>query len=448
MSGEEVDRAVRRVEARRPDLNMAAIAVAGGLTAGEGVAMIHQAALQQYLWWYLPRYYPGDEWQGLVEAAAALLDELGLPHLAEVARSEATRTVLAAWANGRKEGAAAFRTAHAKSGVEPPDTALLTWGSVMGADEARALDTVERALGDAVAAGTLVPGASRWQAKAAAMTEAVLSRPLDLPPGQTLASLVTTERIGTWIDAARHPVHQEWRSGVANRLLHPIEPPSNPGNAVAPMRWLFELAAAPDGAELTQSKYLARATVLEAVERFGWWDWEKPPRSEAEVHELSTLRDTANRLRLLRRRGRRLRVTTRGAELLASPERLWEAIVTETEDGENFTRAVTEVVGLRLLQGRVEQRKLVADVAPMLIAQGWSTDGGPITVNHVASAVYRPLRWWRLFNSIDEVQATWEYGTARELTPHTIALTSDGEHTVLAYLRSRAAGPRHRMGDC
>ena len=30
--------------------------------------------------------------------------------------------------------------------------------------------------------------------------------------------------------------------------------------------------------------------------------------------------------------------------------------------------AVTEVVGLRLLQGRVEQRKLVADVAPMLIA--------------------------------------------------------------------------------
>ena len=157
MSGEEVDRAVRRVEARRPDLNMAAIAVAGGLTAGEGVAMIHQAALQQYLWWYLPRYYPGDEWQGLVEAAAALLDELGLPHLAEVARSEATRTVLAAWANGRKEGAAAFRTAHAKSGVEPPDTALLTWGSVMGADEARALDTVERALGDAVAAGPWYP---------------------------------------------------------------------------------------------------------------------------------------------------------------------------------------------------------------------------------------------------------------------------------------------------
>ena len=259
MSAEEVDRAVRRVEARRPDLTMAARAVAGGLTAGEGIAMIHQAALQQYRWWYLPRDYPKNEWQGLVEAATALLDELGLPHLADVARCAATQTVLAAWAHGRKERAAAFRAAHAESGVEPPDTALLAWGSVMGVDEVRAVDAVERALGDAVAAGTLVPGAPRWHAKAAAITEAVLSRPLDLPPGQTLAALVTTERIGTWINGARHPVQ----------------------------------------------------------------------RSEADIHQLSTLRDAANRLRLLRRRGRRLHVTTRGAELLASPERLWDQVATE-----------------------------------------------------------------------------------------------------------------------
>ena len=39
-------------------------------------------------------------------------------------------------------------------------------------------------------------------------------------------------------------------------------------------------------------------------------------------------------------------------------------------------------------------------------------------------------------------KATWEYGTARELTPHTVALTPDGERMVLAYLRSCAAGPR------
>jgi hypothetical protein len=212
------------------------------------------------------------------------------------------------------------------------------------------------------------------------------------------------------------------------------------------MRWLLELAAPAGGTELTQSYYLARATVLAAVERFGWWDWEKLPHSEADVFQLSTVREAANRLRLLRRRGRRLHATTRAVELLAAPKRLWEAVASETEDDEDFTRAVTELVGLRLLQGRVERRKLIADVTPLLIAQGWSTGGVPITINHVSSAVYCPLRWWRLFDATDEVEAKWEYGTGRELTPHTVALTPDGERMILAYLRSRAAGPRHRVG--
>lgn len=447
MNGDEVDRAVRRAEARHPDLSGPLRAVAGGLTAGEGVRMIHQAALQQYLWWQIPRDYPHEEWQALVDAAAALLDELGRPQLAEVTRSAPTQEVLVGWAQGPAQGAAAFRAAHARSGVEPPDTALLAWGSIMGVDEAGALDTVERALGDAVAAGDLVPGAPRWQAKAAAITEAVLSRPLDLPPGQALAGLVTTERVGTWIDAGRHPVHQEWRSAVANRLLHPVDPPADPGGAVAPLRWLLELAAPPGGTELTQSHYLARATVVAAVERFGWWDWKKPPRSEADVHQLTTLRDAANRLRLLRRRGRRLHLTARGTELLAAPDRLWALVATETEDGEDLTRMVTEIVGLRLLRGRVEQAELAGEVAPILAAQGWATPHGPVTVNDVRSVLWRPLRWWRIFGALTEAEPTWEHGSARQLTPHTVALTPDGERMALAYLRSRAAGPRHRLGD-
>jgi hypothetical protein len=445
MSGEEVDRAVKRVEARRPDLGAAVEGVAGGLTAGEGADVIHQAALQEFLWWHVPRDYPDDEWQGVVEATAELLDELGMKNLASVARSEVTGRVLAAWRQGDDKGAAAFQAADAKSGVRPPDTPLLAWGSIMGMDEAGARGVVERALGDAVAAGDLVPGASGWQAKAAALTEALLNRPLDFPPGQTLLGLITTERIGTWIDAARHPVHRAWRSGVANGLLHPIEPPASPGDAVAPMRWLLECAAMPGGGELTQNNYLARATVVAAVERFGWWDWEKPPRSEADVPELMTLRGAANRLRLLRRRGRRLHLTTRGANLLDAPDHLWEQVATETEDGEEFTRTVTELVGLRLLRGRVEQDELVAELAPVLAAQGWATRAGPITPDQVSSAVWRPKRWWRIFGVLDEEKSRWERGTGRRLTPDTIALTSEGERMVLAFLRARASGPRHTV---
>ncbi len=123
MSAEEVDAAVSRAERRRPDLAMAVQAMADALTAGEGTEMIHQAALQQFLWWHLPRKYPEEDWTGLAEAAAELLDELDMKRLAEIARSEQTAAVLAAWATGPDEGAKAFRAAHGSSGVEPPDTA-------------------------------------------------------------------------------------------------------------------------------------------------------------------------------------------------------------------------------------------------------------------------------------------------------------------------------------
>ena len=146
MNEEEIDGAVRRI-ACRPDLAWAVQAVAHALTAGEGPGLIHQAALQQFLWWYLPRDYPVDEWDGLVEASVMPLDDLGLTCSADVARSEQTASVLAAWRQSRTKGAASFRSAHAKSGVEPPDTALLAWGSVMGVDRGR---------------GPSIPSSARW----------------------------------------------------------------------------------------------------------------------------------------------------------------------------------------------------------------------------------------------------------------------------------------------
>jgi hypothetical protein len=425
MSADEIAAAVPRAEHRRPDLKWSIQSVADSLTFGEGTEMIHQAALQQFLWWSLPRRYPEEEWRAAADAAAELLDELGLVHLSAIARSEQTASVLAAWDKGSKAGGTAFHSAHASSGVEPPDTSVLAWGSIMGSDEAAALDMAERALGEAITDGKLVPGGTRWRSIAAAITEDVLTRTLDIPPGQSLAGLITTERVGVWIDSARHDELKEWRTSVANRLLNPITPPSDPVAAVAPFHWLLELAAAPGGVELTQSNYLARAVVLASVERFGWWDWDKAPRSEADVHQLSVVREAATRLRLIRRRGRKLHITALGSRLLANPAELWR-----------------DVAGLRLLRGRVERNELVVEVTHVLSSQGWSSSSGPITPNHVSYAVWGPLRWWRLFSVLDEVESTWERGTGRQLTPHTFALSPDGEQMVLTYLRSRAAGPR------
>jgi hypothetical protein len=110
-------------------------AAADALTAGEGAQVIHQATLQQFLWWFLPFKYSQDDWWDLADAACELLDELGMGRMAQIARSSVTSDVLDAWADGPDRGAAAFRKAHASSGVEPPDTPVLAWGSVMGIDE-------------------------------------------------------------------------------------------------------------------------------------------------------------------------------------------------------------------------------------------------------------------------------------------------------------------------
>jgi hypothetical protein len=128
---------------------------------------------------------------------------------------------------------------------------------------------------------------------------------------------------------------------------------------------------------------------------------------------------------------------------VANPAELWHAVSGATEDDSAFTRAVTEVVGLRLLRGRTELDELISDVTPILEAEGWSTTSGPITPDEISEGIWRPLRWWRLFPVLDEVKSTWERGTIRRLTPHTVALRPEGEGMVLAYLRSRAAGPRH-----
>lgn len=443
---DEIELAVRRAQELRPDLAEALEAVADELWASEDVDLAHQASVQTFLWWRMPRQHDPRDWDRLTESAAVLLDAVGKPRLAEVARSGSTAQVLAAWRQDLDAGAKAAASAQRVSGVEAPDTDVLAWSSVMGLEEAGALDVVERALGEAVAKGEIVPGGPRAQAVARRITEEVLTTPLDLPPGQTLAGLVTTERIAHWIERARHPALSEWRALVANRLLNPVAV-EDPAAAVAPVRWLLQLCAPPDGVALTQSGYLPRASVVEAAERFGWWDWDKPPRSEADLHQLMTVREAARRLRLVRRRGRRLVSTTRGTQMVDDPLALWSTVATETEEPGDFAVAVTEAVGLRLLSGRAEVHQLAGDVHPVLVAQGWSSGGERITIGQVSSAIYIPLRWWRLFGVLDEERSRWDPVDRVPLNPHTYALHPDGVSMVLAFLRARAIRPRHAVYD-
>lgn len=434
MTREAVAAAIDQVKARDRALGADAEVAAQWLTAGEGTAMLYQAAVQQFLWFTLPRKFPPTAWRSVIAGTAALLDQLGLRRYAGIARSAETCDILDAWDQGDETGRRRALAAHAASGVNAPDTALVSWGSVMGIDEATAQESVERALEAAIVAGDLTPGAKGWKQTAARICDQTLTHPLADPGGQTLLTRLVTERVASWITSTHVSEHRRWRDHVSRQLLTPIPPPADMEPIVATMRWLLECAAS--GTTLTQSGYLPRAMVVEAADRFGWWAWDKPPRSEVDVPQLHELRGVASEMRLIRRTGGRLVTTAKGTRLVADSEQLWLELAGALGGSDEFGQMVAELVGLRLLATAATHDDLTATVAPILLGQGWRTNEGPITERNVDAAISSTLRWWRVLQMLQQV------GLLRP-----ISLTESGATTVLAYLRQRAAGPRHGVFD-
>ena len=76
------------------------------------------------------------------------------------------------------------------SGVEPPDTPLMSWGSVQGQAEHAARRRVSQALEQTVEAGELVPGQRGWKQLAVRITEVSLQLPrVELRGGSLLAAV-------------------------------------------------------------------------------------------------------------------------------------------------------------------------------------------------------------------------------------------------------------------
>lgn len=443
MSREQVDAAVARVQGRDEGFGAIAQHVADAMTAGEGIEVLHQAGVQEFLWYSVPKRFPPEDWDDAIAAAAAVFDELGLDRYAGIARSETTAGLLDAWLAGRSTWRRKFGAAMRASGVEPLDTDVLAWGTVFGPDENRARGAVERALEAAIVAGELVPSARRWKDTAAAITRATLTAPLDLPPGQTLATLVTTERAEHWVRAAQgrdDPRPAAWRERAVRQVLGPVEPPDDAADVVAPVAWLLRHAA--DGIELTQSLYIARPLVLEAAETFGWWEWDKPPRSEVDLLPLVDVREVATDRRWIRRDRRRLVATTEGKRLAGDSGALWHALALTLGGSHAFDQTVGELLGHRLLEGPATDDELVDAVRSGASALGWQTRSGPLTDRETQSAVFDRRRWWRLLRVIDEDPGEWDADARRSVRARTSGLTPAGRTTVLAYLRELATGPR------
>ena len=317
MTAKRVDAAVEAIVRRDPSLREWAQVAADGLTAGEGEEALRQAFVQDFLWYRLPAKYPERAWLPVARVAAALLGELALERYAAIAASDTTRAILDAWREDPTRGFARYRAAVEASGVKPPDTDLLAWASVMGFDEASAYARLETTLEEAIMAGRFASGASGWKSRAASLTEDALREPPPHDGRRSWLEMILSERRRAWVEMAHPEGLRRWRAARADEFTGSTDPPDDLEPVVGAMRWLLETCR--DRVELTQSGYLSPSIVREGVELFDWWDWPGQPRSEVDVHQLGALRETAARLRLVTRRGRRLGTSRHGGRSPRGP---------------------------------------------------------------------------------------------------------------------------------
>ncbi len=441
MAATKVDAAVAAIERQDPSFGEWAQVAADGLTAGEGEEILTQAGVQDFLWYRLPAKYPDETWLPIARATVALLEELGLDRYAAIAGSATTRTVLEAWTEDDTRGVARYRVAAEASGVKPPDTELLEWGSVMGLDEASAYSRMEWELERAIVAGALVPGSSGWKSRAASLTEHALRGTAPRGPGRSWHQLIIEERIRMWVEVAHPEELRRWREARAGMFIDPSRSPEDQEPVIAPIRWLLQACRA--GVELTQSGYLPPPIVRDGVERFGWWEWHGQPRSEADVHQLGALRETATRLRLVTKRGRSLATSRQGRALVDDPSALWRSIATTIGATDDYAAMLSELIAHRLLDGPAIADALEQAIVPIVTAQGWRSGGLPVDERQIVLSVHRPLYWWRLFRLLDEVRPRWIDG--HPTGPNVTSLTVAGRAAAVEYLRARATAPRKSL---
>jgi hypothetical protein len=388
---------------------------------------VGQADVQRLLWIDLPSRWstPASDWLAVAEAAAHVFELAGRPGLAELARSEETTEILTAYARSAEDGLLAANAAYARTGTNPPDTDLLTWGRRLSHAEGNAYDELQRVLEAAVIAGDYVPGTSGWRQRQRALTERWLTSPSQLFEGMHPLEVIHTERRETWSERGEP-------TRVA--LIGPIvalleEAPDIPEDEPASLRWL--LGRIGDGVRLTQRGYLPTDLVRAGDERF---HWSLPPyraSSEAHLPPLMELHELVRAQRLVTKRRYDLRLSARGRALLMEPPRLFEAAALAWLGSHLYELVVGEICTAMLLGHPADSRTLCA-VAHEAVAPSFrDRDGEAVRFSDTETVVWDWIRRGRALGFMADLPRELRY-----------SLNEVGEIAAVAALRARAHGPQ------
>lgn len=428
--------AIAKLEAEDAGVARNAEAALDWLTAGEGLESLTQERLQHFLWYGLPMKWltDTDHHRRVVDGLARAFVLLGLPRYAALCRSETTAEVLDAYERSDAEGKRAFRKADLTSGIRPPDTDVLEWGSVMGMTESDALSSTAELLELAVATGELVPGARGWKQRQEELVRAHLTTPRIELGGRTWLDGIAAERLETWLESRRSPTRRQVLEALVDDMRAPVTLPDDVDDAVPPLRWfLRELV---DGQPLTQTGNLGRAFVQDAAGRFGWWDFDKPPRSEDELFDLHQVRHLAQRIGLVRRSGRRLVLTPKGRATLGDDDQLWRVTARALLPEHEFAAALGEITLAALAKRDSTPAGELDGLLALIVREvGWrATDTGAPPTEH-------DISWaWRQTTNV--LRALTLLATGGGWQDRSYGLTPAGRAVALECLHHRATGPR------
>lgn len=435
-----VAEALRRLAEQDRDAASYAVEAWSDLAADGGPEAVGQRHLQEFLWYRLPRAFLADDEEhvAIAEALGRLLEELDLPRLAAICRSEETRDILQAWHREAREGFAAFEAAADRSGVEPPDTDDLAWGSMMTLEEAQARDHVGQRLEEAIVEERLRPGRSGWRRKQRALTETALDESLPgHPTGETWRQALTTARVQAWIDrsGAASASRRRLIDPLEPQLLHPVEVPDGAAEVTEPLRWLLARAR-DEGLPLTERGNLGRALVQEAQRRFGfedWWFKDRLPSSELDVMTLMRWHELLRAQRWVRRRGRTLHATKAGEALADDVEAAWRALAAALAADDGFVGFIEEAAFLVLAsEPRRGAKAFMEELVALAAEAGWRDrdHGGPPDVDAVSRTAWPLLGRLEDFGLLEPHRA----GPVERL----LVLTPPGQATAVEALRARA----------
>lgn len=413
----------------------------------EGPLLLRRYDVQLFAWYTLPRKFLAslESKREVAEAVALTLERLGgrAASYAEICRSTETDELLCAWEADDPQALKRLRELLDSSGIEPPDTDLLAWGSVMGLEEALVREQVASALEQAIEDGRIPPGTPGFRRRQAEVTGAALHEPSDTDTAVSRLQAVRSERIEHWVrrgntrgSAERGAIIEPVAALVANKPAS-VDPESA-ATALAPATWLLEQAA--DGITLTQTGALNRAFVRQAAERWpGWWraDLFGPPNREDDLALLCELDELLRHLRLVRRRGRQIVSTARGRKLQADPPALLLALARGLFAGEDFRAACAELAAALILEGAVAgySAALADRIHPAIVAEGWQAARESPDVRHVSWTIadfLRPAEAIGLFQRRE---------SGSRGRPDTLILTDAGRAALISGLRERALAP-------